>query len=352
MSSSSNSRPGLRGETRIRESSARRGSRRVAPALLAWAICLAAEATPAAELSAARSGSLPSVGTPRPGGQDAEEALLPSLVIGFSSSVLADVDLKDAKAATKLWADVIMRRKNQKVESQAEIYESQASMEAALRAELVDFVWLLPKDFLDTRGRLPIVPVVISTPLKGLLNEFVLLVRRDAGVRSLRDLKNKRLALEVEHDGSIPLIWLETLLMKEGEAEKPHQFFASIRATRKSSPTVLPVFFGQADACIVARGAFETMVELNPQLGKELQAIATSAPFASAVGSLRTGFYEKYKGQITSSLELLHDDPQGRQILTLFRQGKLVRFNESYLASVASLLKERDALRLKLGRRP
>ncbi|MGA7991108.1 MAG: PhnD/SsuA/transferrin family substrate-binding protein [Thermoanaerobaculia bacterium] len=324
----------------------------MAPALLACALWLVGGAAPGAEPAAARSGSPPSIETARPGGQSVAEPLLPSLVIGFSSSVLADVDLKDAKAATKLWADVIMRRKNQRVESQAEIYESEASMEAALRADLVDFVWLLPKDFLDARDRLPIVPVVISTPLKGLFNEFVLLVRRDSGIKTLHELRGKRLALEVEHDGSIPLIWLETLLMKEGEAERPRQFFASIRATRKSSQTVLPVFFGQADACIVARGAFETMAELNPQLGKELQAVATSAPFASAVGSLRKAFYDRYKGQITTSLELLHDDPQGKQILTLFRQGKLVRFEESQLATVEALLKEHQGLLLKRARRP
>jgi hypothetical protein len=94
------------------------------------------------------------------------------------------------------------------------------------------------------------------------------------------------------------------------------------------------------------------MAELNPQVGKELERIATSPPLVSAVGCLRTDFNERYEGQITDTLELLHSDPQGKQILTLFRQGKLIRFKESYLAGVESLLKERNALRLKLGPRP
>lgn len=320
--------------------------------MLACACCLAAHAEPAAAPAAPGSSSPPLLQRSRPGRQDDRVSLLPSLAIGFSASVLADVELKDAKAATKVWADMIMRRKNQKVESQAEVYESLASMEGALRARLVDFVWLLPKDFIEARDRLPLVPVVISTPLRSLFNEYLLVVRRNGRGPTVRELRSKRLTVENEHDGSVPMIWLETLLLREGQPERPEEFFASVKSARKPSQAVLPVFFGQADACIVSRSAFDTIVELNPQVGKELDVIAFSAPFVSAIGSLRTDFYAKYESELTESLELLDSDPQGKQILRLFRQGKLVRFKESHLATFESLLEERRALRLKLARRP
>lgn len=325
---------------------------RAASASVACALSLVARVALPAPPAALQPSSPPLLDTPRPGGQDDKSAHLSSFVMGFAASVLSDVDPKDAKAATKVWADMIMRRKNQKVESQAVVYDGLASMEAALRASLVDFVWLPPKVFLEARDHLPIVPIVISTPLRGLFNEFVLVVRRDARVTTVRELKNKRLTMETEHDGSIPMIWLETLLMKEAQPERPEQFFASVKGARKPSHTILPVFFGQADACIASRSAFETVVELNPQVGKELETIASSAPFVSAIGSLRKDFFAKYEPLVTANLELLHDDPQGRQILTLFKQGRLLRFKESYLATVEQLLKEHEALRLKSIRRP
>jgi ABC-type phosphate/phosphonate transport system substrate-binding protein len=320
--------------------------------LLACAFWLAARGMPAVELSKPPSTPPPFIESPRAGGLEKGWLPLPSFNLGFYGSVLAETDLKDAKAAVKVWADMIMRRRKQAVESRAEIYDSLAAMEAALRTGQLDFVWLLPNDFIEARDRLPVVPIVISTPVRGDFNELYLLVRKDAGAQTVRDLRHKRMVVETELDGSFPMIWLETLLMREGVAERPARFFASIRSTAKSSQVVLAVFFGQADGCIVSRNTIETIAELNPQVGKELGRIASSQPFASAVGCLRTDFYDRYETQITDALELLHSDPQGKQILTLFRQGKLVRFKEPYLATVEALLKERNALRLKLGRRP
>lgn len=304
----------------------RLGARRAAPALLAGALCLAARADQA--------------------------ALLPSLVIGFSDAVLSEVDLKDAKAATKVWADMIMRRKHVKVESDGVVFDGLASMDDALRAGRVDLVWLLPRDYLEARGRLPIVPIVIASPGSVLFNEFVLVVRRGGGIGSLRDLKDRRLVVETNRSEAVSRVWLETLLMKEGWREEPQQFFASVKAARKPSQIVMPVFFGQADAGVVTRHSFDTMVELNPQLGRELKSIASSAPYVAAIGCLRREYNDKYGESIRETLERLHEDPQGKQILALFRQGKLVRFTESHLASVESLLKEHDALRLQLAGRP
>jgi phosphonate transport system substrate-binding protein len=272
--------------------------------------------------------------------------------LGFYGSVLADTDLKDAKAAVKVWADLVMRARRQSVESQAEIYGSLAAMAEALRSGKTDLVWLLPNDFIETRESLPIVPVVISTPVRGVFNELYLLVRNDVGPRTLRGLRNKKLVVETEHDGSLPMIWLETLLLREGAAETPARYFASIKSTARSSQVVLAVFFGQADGCVVSRNTFETMAELNPQIGRELGKIADSPPLVSAVGCLRTDFYDRYEAQLTDALELLDGYPQGKQILTLFRQGKLIRFEEYQLSGVKAILRERAELRQRAGWRP
>jgi ABC-type phosphate/phosphonate transport system substrate-binding protein len=328
------------------------GARRAAPALLACALGLATRGMPAAEPSRPGPTSPPLVESIRPGGPDKVRLPLPSFNLGFYGAVLAEADLKDAKAAVKVWADMIMRRRKQAVESKAEIFESLAAMEAGLRAGRVDFVWFLPNDFIETRDRLPVVPIVVATPVRGEFDELYLLVRKDSGAKTIRDLRHKRIVVEMEHDGSLPMIWLETLLMREGAAERPARFFGSIRSTAKSSQVVLAVFFGQADACIASRNTIETMAELNPQVGKELGRIASSPPYATAVGCLRTDFYDRYESQIMDAMELLHSDPQGKQILTLFRRGKLIRFNESLLASVEALLRERDSFRLNVARRP
>jgi len=284
-------------------------------------------------------------------GTDNEQVRLPSLAIGYSASVISNVDPGDAKAATKVWADMIMRRKGAIVESETMILKDLPALEIALEEKRVDLIFLLPQEYLEIRDRLPLVPLVVSAPQEGLYEEFVLLVRKDSTVATIRDLRKKRLTVETDQKGTLPLMWLETLLMKEGEFEEIEQFFAVVKATRKPSQTILPVFFRQADGCIVTRTAFHTMVELNPQLGKEIREIAISPPFITSIGCLRKDYYDKYKGVLTEHLVNLHEDPQGKQILTLFRKGRLVLFDPPYLASVDALVKDHNNLRLHLADR-
>jgi phosphonate transport system substrate-binding protein len=282
-------------------------------------------------------------------GTENEQLHLESLAIGYSASVFSNVDHTDAKAATKVWADMIMRRKGATVESETMVLKDLPALEKALAGKKVDLIFLLPQQYLEVRDRLPIVPLVISAPREGLYEEFVLLVRKDSAVSTLRELRKKQLNVETDQKGTLPLMWLETLLMKEGKLMDAKQFFASVKATRKPSQTILPVFFRQADGCVVTRASFNTMAELNPQLLKEIRVIAVSPPFVTAIGCLRKDYYEKYNSLLTEHLVNLHEDPQGKQILTLFGKGRLVLFKSPYLASVEALVKEHDAFRLKLA---
>jgi phosphonate transport system substrate-binding protein len=150
----------------------------------------------------------------------------------------------------------------------------------------------------------------------------------------------------------LPLVWVETLLMKETGIKVAKGFFATVKVTRKPSQTVLSVFFRHSDACVVTRNAFNTMVELNPQLGKDLLPIAVSQPLVTAIGCVRKDYYEDHYPVLRENLELLHQDPQGRQILTLFRKGMLIPYEESHVASVVALLREHTELRLKIARKP
>jgi len=277
---------------------------------------------------------------------------LESLAIGFSSGVMVNVDPKDAKAATKIWANMIVKRRGGTANSEAIILEDTVSAAKHLREKTVDLYFLLPQEFLKIRDILPIVPVVVSTPAKGTYEEFVLLVRKDSGVRSAGDLRGRRLTVETDQKGGLPLMWVEILLMGQNIHEESKSFFASIKGMRKASQTALPVFFRQADACVVTRSAFMTMTELNPQVGRELVPIASSPPVISSIGVLRKDYYDKHGAYLTEELTRLQDDPQGKQILTLFRTGRLVPYLPEHVATVEAMLKEHDTLRMKLARRP
>jgi len=68
--------------------------------------------------------------------------------------------------------------------------------------------------------------------------------------------------------------------------------------------------------------------------------MASSPGYAVGLGCLRRGYYEENPEYFEENLADLHLDPQGRQILTLFRKGKLVPFEPAHLATVEELLRD------------
>jgi phosphonate transport system substrate-binding protein len=247
---------------------------------------------------------------------------------------------------------MIIKRKGGTAEPDAVILQDIHSAGNHLREKTVDLLFLLPQEYLKVRDTLPVVPVVVSTPPKNTYEELVLLVRKDSSVRTAGGLRGKRLVVETDQKGALPTMWLEILLMKEGISGDTKGLFGSVKATKKPSQTVLPVFFKQADACIITRNAFETMAELNPQLGRELLSIASSPPLVSSIGVLRQDYYDKHGAYLTGELIRLHEDPQGKQILMLFHKDRLIPYRPEHIASVEAMLREHGDLRMNLARRP
>jgi phosphonate transport system substrate-binding protein len=102
---------------------------------------------------------------------------------------------------------------------------------------------------------------------------------------------------------------------------------------------VLPVFFGNRDACLVDEPGFEVMKELNPQVGRGVQVFKASELLADALICLRgsTWSSEQFKGDLIKILGELHAEPVGQQILTLFKVSQLLPFEEKQLDTVRKL---------------
>ena len=81
------------------------------------------------------------------------------------------------------------------------------------------------------------------------------------------------------------------------------------------------------------------MDELNPQVGLQLRVVATSKPFLDTVLCVkRTGWQsEKERKDLMESLEALHQEPEGKQILTVFKASELEAFQDEYLDDLREL---------------
>jgi ABC-type phosphate/phosphonate transport system substrate-binding protein len=269
-------------------------------------------------------------------------------VIGFSSGTFAYIDKQNATAVARLWSEIIVRKRKGRAETKT--YQNSSTLEKDLSRGKVDLVVLLAQEYLELKVRGLLEPLFISARENSLHEHFIVVVRKDSNIRTVRDLRHKLLVQQKSAFSSFHWIWLETLLMKQG-VRNCKLYFSEIKEAQTPAQTLMPLFFKRADACILVRHSFEVMSELNPQLRNDLRVIEESRPLASAVIAIRRGYDSRHRELLKEILSTIDRDTQGRQLLTLFRMGRLVPFEPSFLATTEELLKEHNNLKSCLDKR-
>jgi ABC-type phosphate/phosphonate transport system substrate-binding protein len=260
--------------------------------------------------------------------------------VGFSELVFGKMDIRDITAATRTWAEIILRRETGRpTQVESQVYPVLADMQKDLAAKKLDMVALLPQEYLDLKGNVAMDPILLAEPPGAPLVEYLLMVRKESGLAALSDLHGTRLTIEALGRGTLPWLWLESVL-KKAALPRSSAFFASAKEEYKGSQAVLSVFFKKADVGVAARHSFETMAAMNPQVGHQLTVLATSPGFAHGLMILRPDVDGELRSASYRGLLNLHSDATGRQVLTLFRTGRMIPFKPEQIKSVEDLLRE------------
>jgi ABC-type phosphate/phosphonate transport system substrate-binding protein len=281
----------------------------------------------------------------------AEETRYPDVIrVGYSSKLFADVDIRDVQVAMDMWAKELNRIVGVNTFPKSVIFTDTVSMVEAVKQHKVDMLSLSAIDYLAIKDRVPLEPAFVA--LNGLdkRHERVLLVRKDKGVTKVIQLKGKTLAVLSRSRDEASLIWLDVVLAREGlrEGEK---FFGTVREANKASQAILPVFFRQADAAIVSRSAFETMIALNPQIGQQISVLASSKNLLGNISCFHRDLDSGLKKLIIEKAQRLHESAGTKQMFTLLQTDRIVLFQPSYLDSLADLIREHNELTLKVAKK-
>jgi ABC-type phosphate/phosphonate transport system substrate-binding protein len=270
------------------------------------------------------------------GSQAAELAPKP-FRIGFSSSMFSDVNENDAKAAVKVWGQVVAKEHGVPTNPDPAIFKDTETMLQSLRNQEVDAVTITTTEYDVLRRAVRFAPVFVAYDARRTAEQYVVLAHHDGPVKSLADLRGRNLVYHMNARVCLASPWLDTLLVQQGF--KPAAGFAGkITQNSKLSKVVLPVFFRQTDACLVTRSGFETMSELNPQVGKQLQVIASSAEMVPTVLAFRADFSAPFKEELLAGMRDLHKTPAGQQVLTIFHSEKIEEQPASCLDSALDML--------------
>jgi ABC-type phosphate/phosphonate transport system substrate-binding protein len=268
--------------------------------------------------------------------------------VGFTAGTFLNLNMDASQAVARLWSRLLLGKIGEKGEST--IYRDISTIEKDLKSRKIDLVVLVASEYLELKDRALLEPLFVPTRNSAPCEHFVLVVRKDSGLRSIRDLRRKALIQQKGAYSSSHNIWLDYLLTKEGISDKTH-YFSSLSQALKPSKALLPVFFRKADACIVTQSSLDVSGELNPQLRGALQVIAQSPPMPLAVIAVRSDYGSRHKKSLRERLESLHQNTEGRQLLTLFQVTRLMPFKPEYLAPFEDFIKENKRLKYKMTKR-
>lgn len=264
-------------------------------------------------------------------------------VVGYSVKSMAEVDPRDAEAALRVWSQELADQYGFRVEPT--LYDSVDKLVAAFVNKKVDFAAMSSIEFLRAEKILKVKPELTQYRHGKAYTKFLVLA--DAGVqkKGLAGLKNKTLSL---HKGNpLSRMFLDTHLMK-ANLPPSEQFFADIQERGKESQAVLDVFFGRADLCVVTDTAFQTITEMNPQVGRKLQVIAESPDLIASVGLFRPDWPQDYKSKAIKGMTVDYQrHERGKQIMLLFNIEKMILISDDQLNSMRTLLADYDRLRKK-----
>ncbi len=276
----------------------------------------------------------------------AEQADAPEFRTAFTSDMISGVDRDDATLALNIMLERIVKRKLVGYRGEILILPDIETAIQKSNSGNIDIIAMTSINYLQARDQMRMIPSFVSTIGDNVEQELVLIVQKGQDNKILSQLQNKKIIIEKGNIGNIALMWLDTLLF-EHALQESGVFFQTIKRVNKSSRAVLPVFFGQADACIVLRRTYKTMVELNPQVGKQLTIMFESPAFLFTVTCFDSKVDERIKTAVMEFYNTAAEEPMTKQLTLMFHYEKITSYKPEYLINIGKLYEKHKAIKTK-----
>lgn len=260
-------------------------------------------------------------------------------------NTLKGVNYDDARIAIEMNFNRQNNSMTPRFETTLEILSDVSEAARRLRERRLHGLSITGIDYILLREMASIEPLFVTSKLiDSPLEPYVLLARQGIELKTLATMEKTRLIVENDNSWDIGRIWLETALHDTGLPQSD-LLFGTIQASHKPTRIVLPVFFGQAEACLVSQSAYETMVELNPQLGKKLRVLLSSPGFVKSLICAVDYLDPEFMVQMKENVRNMHKTADGRQLLTIFRHRRNFPFTPEILFETERILHKYKKIR-------
>jgi ABC-type phosphate/phosphonate transport system substrate-binding protein len=185
-----------------------------------------------------------------------------------------------------------------------------------------DFLALNTINYIDNKNNLDPYTIKYMTTVMGYnaKQKYTLLVNRDSNIKTIKDLKNKKVAI-IEHFNTGKIFLDKELLEKTNEISDT---YLNLQRTKKHSTTILKTFFKKFDACVVPTYKFDFMLEMNPSISKKLFKLKESEKiFIPTMSLFRKKDLPNYE-EFVNELIVYSNIAEENSLLSIFKLRKIV----------------------------
>jgi ABC-type phosphate/phosphonate transport system substrate-binding protein len=266
----------------------------------------------------------------------------PILSFGFDSNIIITAELKDVRTAIDSWMAKAAEENN--IEQTTQIFSDSKSLINSIKIGQLNAVCTSSLNYLYISRLVDVEATFGYVRMGKKTQKYILIVAANSEISDIKMLKEKKIVLRGGDD--IGEFFLNILLLRN-KLEQTNKFFSNTIFKRTGSQAILSVFFGQADACITQESIFNTITELNPQVGRRLKVIAESDELVNVVCCFSKSFDSETKLKVRDWLINFGNTIRGKQLLDMFKVDGVIRIDESDLQSMRKLLNEYETLNQK-----
>lgn len=208
------------------------------------------------------------------------------------------------------------------------------------------FVTLSGLDYFAYRDTIHLEPILIPTKTDQPTETLILLVRKDQTLSTIAQKPDRTLLIENGRSGDLSKLWLDTRLTAGGFPQSEH-LFTQIRRVKKPGRAVIPVFFDQADACIVTQNAFDILNVLNPQIGRQLKVLLRSKGLVRMmVCATQKPAPKDIETFVKESVNIEHN-PDTQQAMTIIQMKRFLQIHPGDLEATQTLVRSHGQMAMK-----
>lgn len=268
--------------------------------------------------------------------------------VAFLRTMFLGADYNDAKAAIKVYVKNLQDQLLTGFSMEPVYFENTDDLLKNCSKENLAVITLTSVDFLAYKSKLALNPVLVNSGAEDPLETYFILVKNEGSINNVDALTDKKFGMIPKDSDPLPALWLNVLL-GQSKTPKSGKVFSSIVIDKTESQLILSLFFGQLDACLVSKTAYDTMVEINPQIGKRVKILNSSPRLLRVIASFTTKFKKsRFSENLLNHLTTLDNYSAGRQLFALTKTAKIVPFKDEYLNNVKALLSDYNKLPKRL----